>query len=453
MTRAEVRASLSLASIYMLRMLGLFMILPVFAIYARTLEGSTPFLIGLAISAYGLTQALLGIPFGAWSDRVGRKFVIAVGLVIFAAGSVVAAMADDIYGVILGRAIQGSGAVAAAVMALAADLTREEHRTKAMALIGISIGISFAMSMVVGPILEGWVGVKGIFWIIAALALMGIVVLYAIVPTPTISRFHRDTQAQPRQFRKVLTHPDLLRLDLGIFTLHMILTATFVAVPLILRDVVQLETSRHWLIYLPVFLLSMFTMVPFIILAEKKRKMKAVFVSFIVLVAFADVGLGLTSQNFYTVGGLLYLFFTAFNLLEATLPSMVSKVAPPDLKGTAMGVYSTSQFLGAFAGGVTGGAVYGAYGASFVFLFCAASAAVWAGVALGMTPPRHLSSVLIHIGGLAEDEARIITEKLLGIAGIDEAVVLAEDGVAYLKVEKDKLDRESLDQVIMAARA
>ena len=453
MTRAELRASVSLASIYMLRMLGLFMILPVFAIYARQLEGSTPFLIGLAISAYGLTQALLGIPFGAWSDRAGRKTVITVGLLIFSAGSVVAAMADDIYGVILGRAIQGSGAVAAAVMALAADLTREEHRTKAMALIGISIGVSFAASMVLGPILDGWVGVKGIFWIIAGLALSGIAVLQWIVPNPVATKFHRDAQAQPRQFRKVLTNPDLLRLDLGIFILHMILTATFVAIPLVLRDVVQFETRHHWQIYLPVFLLSMFSMVPFIILAEKRRKMKAVFVSFILLIACADFGLEFVPQTAWTVGIMLYVFFTGFNLLEATLPSMVSKVAPPDLKGTAMGVYSTAQFLGAFAGGVAGGAIYGAYGVNDVFLFCAVASLLWACVALGMRPPRQLSSVLIHVGDLADDEARLIADKLLAIPGIAEAVVLAEDGVAYLKVEKDKLDRDSLDEVISTARA
>jgi len=453
MTRAELRASLSLAGIYMLRMLGLFMILPVFSIYARHLEGATPALIGLAISAYGLTQALLGIPFGLWSDKAGRKPVIAIGLLIFAAGSVVAALADSIYGVILGRSIQGAGAVAAVVMALAADLTREEHRTKAMALIGISIGISFALSMVAGPLLEGLIGVKGIFWIIAVLALAGIAVLFLIVPTPVVSRFHRDTQAQPAQFGTVLKNPELLRLDFGIFSLHAILTATFVVVPLILRDSLQWETANHWKVYLPVFLLSMFSMVPFVILAETKRKMKPVFVAFIGVVALADAGLLLSGLlpgggNLYAIGFLLYVFFTAFNLLEATLPSMVSKVAPSELKGTAMGIYSTAQFLGAFVGGVSGGTIYGTFGIAYVFGFCALLALVWLGVALRMAAPRHLSSLLINFGNLGMTEAVALSAKLREVAGVVEAVVLADDGVAYLKVEKDKLDKAALEALL-----
>jgi len=448
MTRTELRASLSLAGIYMLRMLGLFMILPVFSIYARELEGSTPFLIGLAISAYGLTQALLGIPYGLWSDHVGRKKVIAFGLLVFALGSVVAALADSIWGVILGRSIQGAGAVASVVMALAADLTREEHRTKAMALIGISIGISFAVSMVAGPILEGLIGVKGIFWIIAGLALTGIAVLYLVVPTPVISRFHRDAEAQPAQFGKVLKNPELLRLDFGIFSLHAILTATFVVIPLVLRDTVQLATADHWWVYLPVFLLSLFAMVPFVILAEKKRKMKAVFVAFIVVIAIADAGLFVNANNVYAIGFLLFVFFTGFNLLEATLPSMISKVAPSELKGTAMGVYSAAQFLGAFVGGVSGGIIYGALGKPVVFAFCAIVALVWALVALRMAPPRHLSSLLINFGNLSIDEAIAMSAKLRLVPGVIEAVVLADDGVAYLKVEKEKLDKVALEGLL-----
>ncbi len=448
MTRAELRASLSLAGIYMLRMLGLFMILPVFSIYAHHLEGATPALIGLAISAYGLTQAILGIPFGMWSDHAGRKKVIAIGMLIFCAGSVVAALADTIYGVILGRSIQGAGAVAAVVMALAADLTREEHRTKGMALIGVSIGISFAISMVAGPVLDGLIGVRGIFWIIAGLALLGIAVLYLLVPTPQVSRFHRDAEAQPAQFGKVLTNPELLRLNLGIFSLHAILTATFVVIPLVLRDSVHLETASHWKIYLPVFLLSMFSMIPFVILAEKHRKMKPVFIAFILVVALADLGLLLKEDNLYVIGFLLYVFFTAFNLLEATLPSMVSKVAPSELKGTAMGVYSTSQFLGAFTGGVSGGVIYGAFGISHVFAFCALLALIWALVALRMSPPRHLSSLLINLGELTVDEASRLSGQLRKIRGVAEAVVLADDGVAYLKVEREKLDKDALQDLL-----
>lgn len=452
MTRAELRASLSLAGIYMLRMLGLFMILPVFSIYARHLEGSTPALIGVAISAYGLTQALLGIPYGLWSDRVGRKKVIAFGLLVFALGSVIAASSDSIWGVIAGRCVQGAGAVASVVMALAADLTREEHRTKAMALIGISIGISFAVSMVTGPLLEGWIGVRGIFWVIASLSMAGIALLYLAVPTPTVSRFHRDAEAQPAQFGTVLKNPELLRLDFGIFTLHAILTATFVVIPLILKDTVQLPTASHWQVYLPVFGLSLFAMVPFVILAEKKRKMKPVFVAFILIVALADTGLLLASDNLYLIAFLLFLFFTGFNLLEATLPSMVSKVAPSELKGTAMGVYSAAQFLGAFVGGVSGGVIYGLFGVADVFAFCAALALIWALLALRMSPPRYLSSLLINFGNLTPPAAQSLSAQLRLVPGVVEAVVLADDGVAYLKVEKDKLDKTALEQLMPEAR-
>ncbi|MBP1152977.1 MFS transporter [Methylocaldum sp. RMAD-M] len=453
MTRAEVRASLSLAAIYMLRMLGMFLILPVLSVFARELPDASPQLVGFAISAYGLTQAIFQIPFGLWSDRYGRKRLIVLGLLLFAAGSALAALSDSIYGIIAGRALQGAGAVAGVIMALAADLTREEHRTKAMALIGISIGMSFALSMVIGPVLSGWMGLHGLFWIITALALLGIVVLYSVVPTPAVSRFHRDTEVRPASLKTVLANRELLRLDLGIFCLHLVLTATFVVLPLILRDSLQLETANHWHIYLPVFGLALASMVPFVILAEKKRKMKAVFVSFIALIVLSDVGFTWLQHDFWIISGLLYLFFTGFNLLEATLPSLVSKTAPLDLKGTAMGVYSTAQFLGAFVGGAGGGWIYGRYGIPYVFLFCAAVALLWFIFAIGMKAPRGLSSLLVNVNGLSHDQASSLSRRLLQVPGVAEAVVLAEDGVAYLKIDKEKLDRMALSGLLQEVAA
>lgn len=447
MTRAELRASLSLALIYMLRMLGMFLILPVFSIFARDLPGATPALVGLAFSAYGLTQALFQIPFGLWSDRFGRKPLIAFGLLLFTAGSAIsalAAMSASIHGIIAGRALQGAGAVAGVVMALAADLTREEHRTKAMALIGISIGFSFALSMVIGPVLSRWMGLAGLFWVITALALAGIVVLFTIVPTPARSRFHSDAQVRASAFGEVLGNPELLRLNGGIFCLHLILTASFVVIPLLLRDELHMTADRHWHIYLPVFVLALASMVPFVILAESKRKMKAVFLGFILLLAATVAGFPWFSGDFWGIFALLYLFFTGFNLLEATLPSMVSKIAPPDLKGTAMGVYSTTQFMGAFAGGAGGGWIQGHYGIEAVFWYCTAAALVWFLLAAGMKPPRHLSSLLLNVNGLDQAGAMDLTGRLLAIPGVAEAVVLAEDGVAYLKVDRAKLDREAL---------
>ncbi|HHH39361.1 MAG TPA: MFS transporter, partial [Sedimenticola sp.] len=269
MTATERRAATGLALIFALRMLGLFMILPVFALLAADLEGATPQLVGLAIGAYGFTQAILQIPFGLLSDRIGRKKVIAAGLLLFAAGSVVAAEAQDIWQVILGRALQGSGAVAAAIMALAADLTREEHRTKAMAMIGMSIGLAFAVSMVAGPVVGHWLGLSGLFWTTAGLAFLGLVVLFTLVPNPAVIRFHRDAEVQPSRFSSVLRNPDLLRLDFGILSLHAILTATFVAVPLALREYAAIPTFKHSYIYLPVMAASVLFMVPLVIIAER----------------------------------------------------------------------------------------------------------------------------------------------------------------------------------------
>lgn len=444
MTRAELRASLSLAALYLLRMLGMFLILPVFSVFARDLPGATPELVGLAISAYGLTQAVFQIPFGLWSDRYGRKPLIVLGLALFALGGALAALSDSIFGIIAGRALQGAGAVAGVIMALAADLTREEHRTKAMALIGISIGFSFALSMVAGPVLSTWMGLTGLFWVITALALLGIALVFTVVPTPVVTRFHRDTEVQTASFGTVLAHPELLRLDFGIFSLHLILTATFVVLPVLLKDRLGLPTADHWHLYLPVFALALVSMVPFVILAEKYRKMKPVFLAFIALVAAADLGFVWLGGNFWAVFGLLYVFFTGFNLLEATLPSMISKIAPPDLKGTAMGVYSTAQFLGAFAGGAGAGWIHGRYGITAVFLYCAAAALLWLGLALGMKPPRHVSSLLINVGGLDREQAARLSARLRQIPGVAEAVVLAEDGVAYLKVDKHRLDQAAL---------
>jgi MFS family permease len=444
MTWVEYRAALSLAGLYALRMLGLFLILPVFALYAEGLAGATPLMIGVAIGIYGFTQACLQIPFGMLSDRVGRKPVIILGLSLFAAGSVLAALADSMVWMIIGRAIQGMGAIAAVVMALAADLSREEHRTKVMAMIGVSIGMSFAVAIVLGPALSSWVGVKGIFWITVGLAVLGVLVTVFLVPTPFSSRLHRDASSVPGMFRRVLIDTQLLRLDFGVFTLHMLLMATFIAVPLSLRDVAGLPADRHWLLYLPVLVVSIVAMVPFIILAEKRRRMKSVFLGAILVLCLAEVGLLNFHHDAVEIGVLLCVFFTGFNLLEATLPSLIAKMAPPDAKGTAMGVYSSSQFLGAFLGGVLGGGMLGVVGLRGVFAVAALGALVWFLVAYTMKNPRYLSSYLLNVGMISEAEARHIAQRLTQIRGVAEAVVIATDGVAYLKVDRHALDEAAL---------
>lgn len=444
MTPRERRTAVALAGVYSVRMLGLFMILPVFSLYAHDLAHVTPFLIGLAIGVYGFTQAVLQLPLGMLSDRLGRKPVILAGLLIFALGSVVAALSDSIYGVILGRALQGAGAIAAALMALAADLTREEHRAKVMAVIGASIGVAFSVALVAGPVLDRWIGVPGIFWLTALLALAAMAIVRWGVPQPVSARVHRDAEAVPGQLGAVLRDQQLLRLDLGIFVLHLILTANFVVLPLMLRDQGALPAGRHWELYLPVLVLSFLAAVPFIVIAEKRRRLKPVFVAAIAVLALAEFSLTLDEHSLLGLVVSLFVFFAAFNLLEATLPSLVAKFSPPDRKGTAMGIYSTAQFLGIFVGGSVGGAVYGALGVKAVFILGGLLALGWLFAAATMRRPRYLSSYLLNVGPVDAARARALVVELTRVQGVAEAVVVAEEGVAYLKVERHALDHARL---------
>ena len=447
MTPLERRAATSLAGIYSLRMMGLFLILPVFSLYAEHLGHSTPFMIGLAIGIYGLSQAILQIPFGLLSDRFGRKRIITLGLLIFAAGSVIAASAHTIIGIIIGRALQGSGAIAAAVMALAADLTREEHRTKAMAMIGTTIGVTFALSLVLGPLLNSWIGVPGIFWLTSILALGGIVLLRTRVPDPEQSRFHRDAEPVPGYFLSVFRNTQLLRLDASIFMLHMMLTASFVVLPFVLRDYAGIHVDHHWYIYLPVLLLSLLIMVPLILVAEKRRRLKEVLIGAVVTLGLAQAGLMMFFRSTVGIFLSLLLFFIAFNVLEALLPSLIVKFCEADKKGTAMGVYSTSQFLGAFTGGMAGGSIYGGYGVQWVFGFCLMVAAVWVLVVKTMQKPQYLSSYMINLGSVDTSRAEMVEKALKQQAGVAEAVVNVEDGVAYLKVDSRAVDKDDLHRI------
>ena len=432
----ERRAGISLALIYAFRMLGLFMILPVFAIYAEDLPEATPMLTGLALGIYGLTQAVLQIPFGMLSDKIGRKPVIACGLLIFAVGSLVAASADGIYGIIAGRALQGSGAIAAALMALAADLSTEEHRMRMMALIGMSIGAAFAASMVLGPILNELIGVSGIFAGTAVLAVMGIGILYLFVPNPPDSHFHRDAELQTSSLKAVLKTVDLLRLDAGIFALHFVLMSVFLVIPLELRDDAGLASGQHWQLYLPVFIVSVILMVPFILLSERKDLMKQVFVGSIAGLIVAVIGL-LSGRDLVTITIFLLLFFTAFNLLEASLPSLIAKTANAEQKGTAMGVYSSSQFMGAFAGGAVGGLAHNTWGIDGAYLTALAMLLIWLLIAIYMKKPRNLSTYLMNVADVTE-------QNLLAVRGVVEATIIKDEGVAYLKVQKNILDEEKL---------
>ena len=448
MTRTEKRATSGLAAIFGLRMLGMFLILPVFALYAAQLPGGQNYtLVGWTLGMYGLTQAILMIPFGMASDRIGRKKVIIFGLLVFALGSFVAALATDIYWTIAGRALQGAGAISAAITAMLADLTREEQRTKAMATIGSTIGIAFAVSLVAGPALAHLIGVPGIFAMTGVLALVAIVVVLYWIPDPTDTHYHSDASTNPVRLKDVLRDPQLLRLDFGIFALHAAQMAMFVVVPVALKQS-GLPLHQHWAVYLPVLLGSFALMIPAIIYGEKRGQMKPVFLAAIALMLAAQVGLALGIEHLWGIIAALFFYFVSFNLLEASLPSLISKLAPVSAKGTAMGVYNTAQALGLFVGGVVGGWLAQHYGFATVFVFCGVMMGVWLVVGFSMMPPPVIKTRMFNVGIMDSDRAALLRTRLASVAGVVEAAVLADEGVAMLKIHRAGWDESAARAIL-----
>mgnify|MGYP002833440852 FL=1 len=369
MSATELKAALSLALVFFLRMLPLFIILPILSLTESTYMHATPQLLGLALGIYGLTQAILQIPFGMLSDRWGRKPIIVLGLIIFGIGSLIAAMADSIYGLLIGRALQGAGAVAAAIMALAADLTEEESRTKIMAFIGISIGAAFSIAFILGPILYEYIGIDGIFFLSTCFSIIAIIVLLTMVPNPA-KKNERANKLSSINVKRVIFNPSLIKLNISIFSSHLILMANFVVIPITLKEAIQIEPAIHWQVYLTAIFLSLFIMVPFMVFGERLNKEKLFLRFSIILIMLSQIGLALFELSFNLVVLFLILFFGAFNYLEALLPSMVSKTTHQKTKGTALGVYSTSQFIGIFMGGLIGGFFFQHFGLASVHVIC-----------------------------------------------------------------------------------
>jgi MFS family permease len=447
MTADELRASVSLSSIFGLRMLGMFVILPVFAIYAENLPGGDNLtLVGIAIGAYGLTQAILQIPFGLWSDQYGRKPVIYAGLVVFAVGSFVAAAAPDIYVVILGRVLQGAGAISAAVMAMAADLTREEHRAKAMAMIGSTIGATFALSLVASPWLNRVIGVPGIFALTGVLSIAAIGVVYRAVP---------DVAKGPRQrgywpmghFVRVLQDTQLARLNYGMFALHALLMALFIAVPFSLRDA-GLKLDQHWQVYLPVMLGSFVFMLPFILRAGRPDQLRRILTGSVGVLLAIQMLMPFLTGRIWLIGLFLLVFFTAFNVLEATLPTLVSRMAPARSKGAAIGVFTSVQFLGAFVGAAAGGYVYGRWGATGVVVLDAAMLVIWLVMARGTRVPAVLSTRIYALRALDPGKAEGLMARLQALPGVHEALVSTAEGTASLKVDSARFDEHNVLNLI-----
>jgi MFS family permease len=446
MSATELRASFALAGIFGLRMLGMFIILPVFALYAEQLSGGGDHtLIGLALGAYGLTQALLQIPFGHLADRWGRKPTIYTGLAIFAVGSFVAAAAQSIYVVIAGRVIQGAGAISAAVLALLADLTREQNRTKAMAIIGLSIGATFTLSMIFGPVLSRAIGVPGIFAMTGVAALLAAGVVRWVVPDAARA-VSQGERANVRSMLKVFANAELARLNLGIFVLHAMLMALFVVVPFSLRAG-GMPSQDQWKVYLGVMLGAALLMIAPILIAERGGRHKPMFLAAIAALLAAEAGLAY-STTWVGIAGFLLVFFAGFNYLEASLPALISRAAPVEAKGPALGVYSSVQFLGTFVGAAAGGFVSQHFGAPLVFALCGAMGVIWLAAAVGMPKPDGSGTRTYNVPRMDARRADGLSRRLADVPGVREAMVLAADGVAYLKVDSARFDEQRVLDLI-----
>jgi len=448
MNPLEKRALSGLGTIFALRMVGLFMVMPVLSLHAQHLKGHTPLLVGLAVGIYGLTQAGLQIPMGMASDRWGRKRVIAMGLLMFILGSVYAALASSVADLVLGRAIQGAGAIAAAMSALTADLTRENQRTKAMAIIGVTIGGSFMLALLSGPMLQSVVGVSGMFWLAAIMAGLALLVLFFWVPAPVhLPVPHRDSRAQ---LMKVFKNGQLMRLNTGIFFLHSAMTALFVVIPLSLVKFAHLPAAHHWQVYLPAMIGGVLVMVPMIAIAERKQAMRAMFLTAISLLLVSQLVL---ATEVTTLAGLLtgmVIFFIGFNFLEAAIPSLITRAAGLTNRGTAMGVFSTFEFFGAFVGGAMAGVLHGKFGYASVFMFSAALAVCWFVIAWSMQVRAPLQLQTVPIDSMNKDQISEIIKILSAIPGVAEAVADPDAGVVHLRVDEKVLDRENLDKALAA---
>lgn len=436
-----------IAALFSFRMLGLFLLIPVFTLYAADFKGATPALIGIALGSYGLSQGFLQIPFGLLSDRWGRKPIITMGLLLFMAGSLLGALSDSIYGIILARILQGTGAIGSVLIALLADLTPDESRTKAMAVIGMTIGLSFSLAMVLSPVFSQHYGLQGIFYLTALLALIGLVLLHLVIPNPLQERFHGDSETNPALFCTVITNKNLWSLNFGIFCQHFILTSTFFILPLILKyHIEQKQLNQSWLFYLTLMFVAFVIMIPFIIYSERKNRAKAVFLGSVLSTVIAQTILIFIHTQWLSLCAMMLLYFVGFNILEALLPSQISKQAAPNSKGTAMGVYSTSQFLGIFAGGISAGFLYQWHQDKSIFIANALLSILWliSSIPLKM---KSSSTLILSYPPEAHDSEQLISS-LLNLSGVKEVALAKDEAVIYLKINKELYHIGSAESLI-----
>lgn len=437
-----------IAAIFSFRMLGLFMLIPVFTIFANHLDNATPTLMGIALGSYGLTQGILQMPFGILSDRYGRKTMITIGLLFFIMGSLLGALTHSIYGMIIARTLQGAGAIGSVLIALLADLTPDEQRTKAMAVIGMTIGISFSLAMVLSPALTSLWGLAGIFYFTACLAAIGLALLHSIIPTPTHERFHIDSEAKFSLLKPVIFDRELQRLNIGIFFQHVILTATFFVIPLLLQEQLkQNHLSQQWHFYLPLMVVSFLLMIPCILYAERKKQLKRVFISAVFFTSVAQFFLAFNYSSWIGFCIWMLIYFLAFNILEANLPSLISKHSRTNNKGTAMGVYSSCQFMGIFVGGTLAGILFQYAGIRSIFFVNAVMSLLWCIIALPMKTNVYFTTLLLPY---SEQTNPSVIMALKTINGVDNVIFSEQEQVIYLRVNTQQYITGSAEKMLSA---
>lgn len=439
LNRTEKKAALTLASVFGIRMLGLFLIMPVLAIYGQQYPDYTPLLVGLAIGAYGLTQALLQIPFGILSDRFGRKPIIVFGLAIFAVGSAVAALADTLAWVIVGRVLQGAGAIAGAILALAADSSRDDQRPKVMAAIGMGIGLAFVLALIIGPLLGSQVGMSGLFWFTTLLAVLGLLLVLFTVKVPVQRTPARDILPVPAELKRISRDGQLLRLNAGVLVLHLVLTAWFVTLPLQLVDA-GLAAEHHSWLYLPTLVLSFAIMIPMMLAAVRRQRQVAVMRFSMVLLALSLVAIAIFPDSLGWAVFAVWLFFVGFNYLEASFPALLTQHAPAGSKGSASGLFATCQFFGAFLGGVLGGWLYQQWTTVAVMIFCVALLLCWVLLSIGLRQTSGALRVSLATPGMTSRQGEQLADELTAVAGVQEVIVVPEEAATYLKVDREAYD-------------